>query len=219
MGNVVIRDFHEDLEYRSEIEQFAKDALAKVHWRKKFSEVLPTYEIKDVAERIALAAFDGLARYHGDILKDAETYAEEYVDIVAQIVRQGLNENVYENMTPREPIPLEKADMGSVDPSQPMGLFDNAYTRWAMNRWENVGSAFMAAENWAHRDGVTERERCHGVAQAVYGLTGMQKTLDRNTQDVTINPAQDYTTYYEKQFDMQIRNRSMRAAKELFGGK
>lgn len=172
----------------------------------------PPIDMADISANAIITELQG--RSGVDIDFDPEIN-HEIADTLAEIIRQGMvpGYNPYEE-TPV--VDMSRFDLQPVEMDKPLDLFARAHVKWGLERWEGVQGAFMAAERWSHRTDLTERERCHGVAHDVYHQTGTRVTLDRIGQDMPVDPGQDYVNFYENQFGTQIRNRTVKAAQDLF---
>lgn len=86
---------------------------------------------------------------------------------------------------------------------------------------EAVVNSFDIAEKWAHTPGLSVREVAHGVAHDLHALyaydfgKSFDKDKPRNPKYPT--PGQAYSKHYDQEFESKISDRSMRAAREMFG--
>jgi len=96
-------------------------------------------------------------------------------------------------------------------------------------RTTEIRQAFDIANTWASEPDLTPMERCHGVAHELYKIYGVDAKPVRWDGDkevipdiikeaYPINAGQAYAQHYESQLADQIKSRSIRSAKELFGG-
>jgi hypothetical protein len=213
MGLTFTRDFYTNKDYQEDIRNVARLHLAEIPVHQPVAAIFPEYEIKDTAERVALAALASIAEMeNAEMLGKDNAYREDYVDRVAEIIRQGMAPSSHDAPV----LDAAQFDTQPVEMNKPLDLFERAHVKWGLERWDGVQGAFMTAEKWACRTDLTERERCHGVAHDVYHQAGTRVTLDRIGQDMPVNPGQDYANFYEGQFGSQIRSRTMRAALDLF---
>lgn len=73
------------------------------------------------------------------------------------------------------------------------------------------------AEKWANMGpDITLREACHGVAHDTYALR-FDPTIHRPTPEGPFNPSNVYGALYDINLENEIKERRVRAAKELFG--
>jgi hypothetical protein len=94
-------------------------------------------------------------------------------------------------------------------------------------RTVEIRQVFDIANTWATEPELTPMERCHGVAHDIYKIYGVDaKSItfddkpfipDSMQKAYPINAGQAYAQHYESQLSEQIKARSIRAAKDLFG--
>jgi Ni/Co efflux regulator RcnB len=95
-------------------------------------------------------------------------------------------------------------------------------------RTAELRQAFDIANHWAAEPDLTPMERCHGVAHDLYKIYGVDaKEFDfggtkfipdsmRKAYDISAGQA--YARHYDTHLSEQIKERKLRAAKDLFGG-
>jgi Ni/Co efflux regulator RcnB len=95
-------------------------------------------------------------------------------------------------------------------------------------RTNEIRQVFDIANTWATEPELTPMERCHGVAHDVYKLYGADAKPIRWDSDkevippiiqqaYPINAGQAYAQHYDTHLSDQIKSRTLRAAKDLFG--
>lgn len=85
-------------------------------------------------------------------------------------------------------------------------------------RQEELANAFDIAEKWANQPDLSKREVAHGVAYDFHRHYAKPHAVDLENGHVKmLNPAQDYQNHFNQQFEEDIKQRRIRAAKELFG--
>jgi len=86
-------------------------------------------------------------------------------------------------------------------------------------RAEAVLHAFDVANRWSTAPELTPRERVHGATRELYHHYGPTQARDEHGRFVHVEAGPEYDAHYEAHFAEDIKFRSIRAAKDLFGGK
>jgi hypothetical protein len=86
-------------------------------------------------------------------------------------------------------------------------------------RGEAVLHAFGVANRWSTAPELTPRERVHGATRELYHHYGPTQARDEHGRFVHVEAGPEYDAHYEAHFAEDIKFRSIRAAKDLFGGK
>jgi len=81
---------------------------------------------------------------------------------------------------------------------------------------EAVVNAFDIAQRWVGLPDLTPRERVHGAVHDLYSRYGYPQ---HGEGDQVVQPSQEYAQHYESHFAEDIKFRTIRAAKDLFGSK
>lgn len=129
----------------------------------------------------------------------------ELVDVTAAIIEQaqvlGIEQSIYEKLRIPEPSNDENEDT------------DDARVATLVEEVEHFHSI---AEVWAAKPDLTTLEACHGVAREAYGVR-FSGQVPQPAPVGKFNPEKVYDKVYDIQHEDQIKTRSMRSAKELFG--
>jgi hypothetical protein len=86
-------------------------------------------------------------------------------------------------------------------------------------RAEAVLHAFDIAQKWSSTPELTPRERVHGAVRDLYDHYGETRGTDAKGRSVEVKPGRDYDKHFELHFAEDIKMRTIRAAKDLFGTK
>lgn len=97
-------------------------------------------------------------------------------------------------------------------------IYREASEQAEARRDQQIGMFFETAQKWATLPDLSATERCHGVAHDLYLQYGVSGGVNPDTgRSVDFNKSNDYGKKYDHNFADDIRMRSIRAAKELFG--
>lgn len=78
--------------------------------------------------------------------------------------------------------------------------------------------AFDIAQKWSSGTDLTPRERVHGAVRDLHHHHhGENQPRDAEGRFVHVNPGEMYAQHYDNHFETEIKARSIRAAKDLFG--
>jgi Ni/Co efflux regulator RcnB len=86
-------------------------------------------------------------------------------------------------------------------------------------RLEAVEHAFETAQKWSTGTDLTPRERVHGAVRDLYSRYGETRGADAAGRPMEVDPGRDYDKHFDTHFVEDIKARSIRAAKDLFGQK
>jgi len=80
---------------------------------------------------------------------------------------------------------------------------------WSIQRLADQNGYMQTAQKWAEKPGITPADAAHGVAYDIYCAT--------HPFQHGVDTAKEYAKNYDDTFKSSIKDRSMKAAKELFG--
>jgi len=171
-----------------------------------------THSVIAFLEIEAREAFEGLDK----------NQRERVVDVVSEIIAMGNAiapaQRFYDAMNNSD-LPKDepkKDHLSKLDTT----ISDMSFTfsELSMDRQnKELREVMEAATTWGEREDITPLERCHGLAQALYSEWGTDSVLSAEGGSVPTNPGRNYAKAYDHEFADRIKDRSMRAAKELFG--
>jgi sarcosine oxidase delta subunit len=99
--------------------------------------------------------------------------------------------------------------IGTMDPDKAATIINDEATRYQQEKRTGTQTKYFAIANtWAKREELTPEERCHGVAHDTYLLSLPVATIVEQTE---------YRSMYDSHMETKIKERSVKAAKELFG--
>jgi hypothetical protein len=123
--------------------------------------------------------------------------------------------NFYENI---QVIPVPRVDVvEAAEQFKWLGLESNKASE--KHRAEALRHAFEVAQKWSTGTGLTPRERVHGAVRDLYEHYGEKIGLNQEGRAVHVSPGNDYDQHFELHFAEDIKMRTIRAAKDLFGTK
>lgn len=142
-------------------------------------------------------------RTDADLLDHSEVIRRDLTDIAVSIIEQvqasKVEDSLYERLVIVDGEPIAAVDL-RVD-----ALLDEA---------EHY---HIIAEVWASKPDLTTLEACHGVAREAYSVR-FQGDVQQPEPHGAFDPHRVYDKMYDTKHEDQIKARTMRAAKDLFGG-
>ena len=185
-----------------------------------------TYDRREPDTNDKRIAYAALAYAQDNLVGDSDhdnplVVREQIVDVVTEIIRQGIETDPrrkYESLIPvdlpkKEP---KKNHLAKLDTA--MSDVHFAMAELSMdNQNKELRKVMAAANSWGERDDITPLERCHGLAHQLYGDYGQDTVMTADSATVPTDPGRNYARAYDHEFADKIKERSMRAAKELFG--
>lgn len=217
MSNKWQRDFHHNAEYREYIQGIAKRHIAEVPVDEIHPSVFPEFEISDQTDRTAIAILRAVEDYQGEIFDPDNAYREALIDVVGEITRQASSpaQRLYDALRVATPSPMPEVEIPN---------FGRLLNEVAIERVLSFGTQLAevrdtvnTASTWGEREELSPMERCHGVAHELYQQFGATAVISSDGDVVAVDPGTCYAGRYEAHFADKIKERSIRAAKELFG--
>jgi hypothetical protein len=143
------------------------------------------------------------------------------VEIIGQVNAQQVADSIYERVQAvddpkNKPTPPLNPHLSKLD--QTMENMQYTFSELSMARRDDeLREVMTAAVNWGNRDDLSPMERCQGLAHELYSEWGTDTVMTADGTTVPTSPGLNYARMYEHGFAEEIKARSMRAAKDLFG--